>query len=99
MSGKPTQLLVLTDAERQTLQVWAHRRTTEQRLAVRAQIVLASAAGDSNTAIAQRLGIDRKTVERWRSRFIHRRLAGLVGKPRPGVRRRIIDVPVQESLL
>jgi DNA-binding CsgD family transcriptional regulator len=59
--------LVLSDAERRTLQGWATRRKTAQELALRARIVLASAEGRSNTAVAARLGISRVTVIKWRA--------------------------------
>ena len=44
--------LVLSDAERRTLQGWAVRRKTAQGLALRARIVLACAEGGSNTAVS-----------------------------------------------
>jgi len=42
--------LVLSEAERRTLENWAKRRKTAQGLALRARIVLACAEGRSNTA-------------------------------------------------
>ena len=42
--------LVLSGAERRTLENWAKRRKTAQGLALRARIVLACAEGRSNTA-------------------------------------------------
>ncbi|MFB7448819.1 helix-turn-helix domain-containing protein [Streptomyces sp. NPDC056194] len=61
--------LVLSDAERLTLENWARRRSTAQGLAQRAQIVLARARGWNSTVVAARLGTERKTVARWRTRF------------------------------
>jgi transposase len=46
--------------------------------------VLESAAGDANTVVAERLGVGRPTVGKWRSRFLEHRLDGLVDDPRPG---------------
>jgi integrase len=54
--------LVLSEAERRTLENWAKRRKTAQGLALRARIVLACAEGRSNTAVAARLGISRTTL-------------------------------------
>jgi transposase len=82
--GRPKVELVLTDEERATLQRWARRAKSSQALALRCRIVLACAEGLSNTEVAQRLNIDRKTVGKWRSRFTTRHLEGLVDEERPG---------------
>jgi transposase len=82
---------VLSDDERRTLGNWSRRRSTAQGLALRARIVLACADGGSNTAVAARLGVNRRTVTVWRARFLTRRLDGLHDEPRPGVPRTITD--------
>ena len=56
MGDSRLEPLVLSDAERQTLQGWGQRRRTAQGLTLRARIVLACAEGRSNTAVAARLG-------------------------------------------
>src|ERR671917_368121 len=81
----------LTDDERARLEAWTRRRTSAQGLAQRARIVLAAADGRSNTEIAQRVGVTRPTVAKWRNRFAERRLDGLVDEPRPGRPRTITD--------
>jgi transposase len=91
--------VVLSDAERLTLENWARRRSTAQGLAQRAQIVLACARGWNNTAVAARLDIERKTVGRWRSRFLRDRLQGLCDEPRSGVPRTITDAQVEEVVV
>ncbi|WP_345657330.1 helix-turn-helix domain-containing protein [Streptomyces siamensis] len=75
------------------------RRSTAQGLANRARKVLACAAGGNNTAVAARLGMDRKTVARWRTRFLRDRLDGLSDEPRPGVPRTITDAQVEEVVV
>jgi hypothetical protein len=52
-TGRPMPPLTLTAEEHDTLERWARRRTTAQAIALRARIVLASAAGKTNTAIAR----------------------------------------------
>jgi transposase len=91
--------LVLSEDERRTLENWVRRRSTAQGLALRARIVLACADGGSNTAVAARLGVNFKTVSRWRARFLRDRLDGLTDDPRPGVPRTITDAQVEEVVV
>src|SRR5260370_32338547 len=99
MAGKPRLPLVLTDAERRTLQGWASRRKTAQGLAQRARIVLLCADGKTNVAVAAELGITRVTVGKWRNRFVTARFAGLSDEPRPGVPRTITDAQIEEGVV
>ena len=91
--------LVLSEAERRTLESWAKRRKTAQGLALRARIVLACAEGRNNTAVAARLRVSRPMVTKWRARFLARRLDGLGDEPRPGVPRTISDARVEEVVV
>jgi transposase len=92
---RPKAELVLTDDERQTLTTWASRPKSTQRTATRARIVLACAEGLDNKAVAARLGVCSATVGTWRSRFVERRLEGLVDEPRPGAPRTVTDADVE----
>ena len=83
-TGRPKAELVLTGEEREQLVRWARRRKSSQALAQRSRIVLECAAGGTNTEVADRVGVARHTVGKWRSRFVEARLEGLVDEPRPG---------------
>jgi transposase len=82
--GRRKADLVLEEGERAQLIRWARRAKTAQYLALRAKIVLRCAEGGTNKQAAVDLGADESTVERWRARFIARRLEGLHDEPRPG---------------
>ncbi|MCQ8836592.1 IS630 family transposase, partial [Streptomyces malaysiensis] len=99
MGNTRLEPVVLSEAERLTLESWTKRRSTAQGLAVRARIVLACANGWNNTVVAARLGVGRDTVRRWRTRFLARRLDGLADEPRPGVPRTITDAQVEEVVV
>jgi transposase len=94
-TGRPKAALVVSAQQRGQLESLARRRTTAQALALRARIVLACAEGGSNTQVAERLGVIRQTVGRWRSRFIHAGVDGLLDEPRPGAPRKISDAAVE----
>src|SRR5947209_9321801 len=93
--ARPKPELVLSDDERQALTNWANRPKSTQRLALRARIALACADEPSNKAVAARLGACAATVGTWRSRFVVRRLDGLVDEPRPGAPRTVTDAAVE----
>jgi transposase len=87
-------VIVLTAAEETVLTTRAGSGRTEHRDWVRARIVLAAAAGASNTAIAAQLGLGVDTARRWRRQFCAHRLDGLVDRPRSGRTRRFTPVQV-----
>jgi transposase len=74
----------LSADERFHLESWVRSTTVQQGLAVRARIILLAAEGLSNTTIAERTGLSRQSVVKWRSRFFRRRLDGLNDNPRSG---------------
>src|SRR6266571_7589641 len=83
MSRRAT-VIALSPEEERTLQQRVHGRRVEASVAQRARIVLAAGAGEKNEAIAQREGVDRRTVGLWRQRFAQQRLPGLEDRPRAG---------------
>jgi len=97
-TGRPLKELILSDEERSTLEQWARRPKTAQRLALRSRLVLACAQGLTNTQVAQQLRVTMPTVGKWRSRFVEDRLDGLVDEPRPGTPRSVTDAQVEQII-
>ena len=64
----------------------------------RAQIVLACGAGETNTAIAKRMGLTGMTVGKWRKRYRDLGLEGLHDELRPGRPRTYEDDKVAETI-
>ncbi len=89
----------LSEQERAQLEAWARRRSSAQALAQRCRVVLLAAEGLNNTEIAERLGVRRPMVRKWRSRFAEYRLDGLIDEPRPGKPRTITDEQVEEVVV
>lgn len=96
--GRPKEPLVVSDKQRSELERLARRQKTAQSLALRARIVLACAQGGTNQAVAAQLGVVGATVGKWRQRFIHRGVDGLLDEPRPGAPRSIGDDDVERVL-
>ena len=96
--GRPLSPLTLSPSEKQQLLDWTRRPKTAQALALRARIVLLSAAGHNNTEVARRVHVSLATVGKWRQRFVLLRLDGLLDEPRPGTPRRLSDAAVERML-
>src|SRR2546430_7593511 len=97
--GRPKAELVLTEEERATLARWARRPTGPFSLAQRAAIVLGCGDGLDSTAVAAEVGVHQATVGKWRTRFLARRLDGLLDEPRPGAPRTISDEDVERVVV
>ena len=84
-TGRPKRAeIVLTPDARVQLEDFAKSRVLAHGMVRRAQIILASAAGDSNTMIARRLRLSLPTIGVWRERYLRHGLVGLYGEARPG---------------
>lgn len=89
------QIPGLTADDRRALEYWAQHSTTGEAMALRARIVLGTAAGRSDAALAEELGTTRATVGKWRRRFLERGMEGLLDEPRSGAPRRIGDAKIE----
>src|ERR1700730_7203080 len=66
---RATPALPIQQPDQKQLQQWVSALGTPRQVAVRSQIVLAAAEGQSDNAIAQQLEVSRQTVTLWRARF------------------------------
>lgn len=89
--------ITLSEEQRTTLESWSRGRKTPARLVLRAKIVLHAAEGLENREIAIKLGTDRESVGRWRTRFAKLGLAGIEqDAPRSGRKPSIPRSTVEE---
>jgi transposase len=87
--------VVLSDEERAQLEKYSRGRSFPNRLMQRAKIILMAADNLQNIDIAAQLGVMRRTVARWRSRFVINRITGIEKDAfRPGRRRKYSDAVV-----
>ncbi|MFV8607429.1 IS630-like element ISRso5 family transposase, partial [Ralstonia pseudosolanacearum] len=96
--GRPKAELVLSEDEQTQLAGMVRSRSIPAALVMRARLVLAAAAGEPNSEIAERLQLTRATVGKWRARFLERRINGLYDELRPGKPRTIDDERVAELI-
>ena len=94
-TGRPIPILILSREERERLEQWARRPKTAQALAQRARIILLCATGKTNLAVAKKMHLSNQCVGKWRSRFVTKRLDGLLDEPRPGAPRAISDREIE----
>ena len=85
--GRKSSLrIVLSPDERQTLERWQRSTTIAAGLARRGKILLLLAAGSSQSAVAQAVGVQRTVVRHWAKRFLAQRLDGLSDAPGRGAK-------------
>lgn len=82
--ARPATPITLTDDDRAVLSQWVRAGSTQQRLVLRAKIILAAAEGQATQDIAAALGQRPATVSKWRLRFAQGGIAALQDEPRPG---------------
>jgi len=96
--GRPMSPLVLDEVVAQQLQALANSRSLLHSIVQRAQIVLACGTGETNTAIAKRMGLTGMTVGKWRKRYLEQGLEGLHDELRPGRPRTYEDEDVADVI-
>ncbi len=90
--GRPKPRLVLPVEQRSHLEGLAASRSLSHGLVMRVRIILLSASGMTNKAVAAQLHLSRFTVGFWRRRFLEQGVSsGLHGELRPGRPRSIAD--------
>ena len=97
MANRAAAALGLREGDREVLARLTRATSGRAGLAQRARIVLLAADGESNTAIAGKVGVSRPTVIGWRSRYRDKGITGLddqerSGRPRTIDHRRIVSV-------
>lgn len=96
--GRPKAKLVLSEAERASLDQMRRRGSIGAAMRLRATIVARCAEGHDSVDVAEDLGITQQTVGKWRRRFLDRRLDGLFDEPRVGRPRTVTDEDVQRVI-
>lgn len=95
-AGRKGPAVTLTAQDREALERYARGRTVSQALALRARIVLATAAGKKQYEIAEELKISADTARKWARRFAKEGIDGLSDLPKPNVHRKLDDERVEE---
>jgi len=96
--GRPKAQLNLTDDVKVQLESMANSRSLPYAHVRRAQIILMSDQGLTNTEIAKKVGLSGRMVGMWRQRFIDQGLMGLYDEPKPGAPRSISDDQVAQLI-
>jgi len=100
---KPAEALRINPDQRRDVEAIVRSRTAEQRVVMRAKIIVAAADGVANLVIAHELGVSRPTVILWRARFAKGGVAALMrdaprsGRPRV-INGRKVEAVVQATL-
>lgn len=93
------EALRLREGDRGRLEAIVRASTVSAGVARRARVVLLAADGVANTEIAERTGLSRPTVLKWRDRYARAGVDALVDLPRPGRVPEIDEVAVLAETL
>jgi transposase len=84
--------------QRRVLEEFAASETPDENVRLRARIILAWIDGISGQVSAETLSTSRRTVTKWRARFVRGGVEALWDRPRPGAPRTISQQAVAELL-
>lgn len=93
-TGRPRQAIVLLEEEEEQLKAIANSRSFPHGLVTRARIIIMSAEGTPNKAIADKLDYSTQSVNLWRRRFLKGGISALHDELKPGRPRSISDEQV-----
>ena len=96
--GRPLPPLIVDDDQRAQLEAVARSTSLPHGLVLRSRMILASAEGLTNRAVAERVGTSPQTVGKWRRRFLERGVQGLHDELRPGRPRTYDDEKVAQVI-
>lgn len=68
----PSKKIILSEKQERILTENAAGTHTPLHIKIRSQIILKAANGSNNTKIKENMGIDHKTVRKWRNRYSSR---------------------------
>jgi transposase len=86
----------ITPSQRGMLEQYAAANAPDENVRLRARIILAWADGISGERSAVQLSTSRRTVTKWRARFVEGGVRALWDRPRPGAPRTISEQAVAE---
>jgi putative transposase len=90
MAARNVARSITLDADtRQQVEAFARSRSLPHALVVRAKVILMASEGMKSIDIAEKIGLSRVSVGKWRSRFAEGGLNGLYEELRPGRPRQI----------
>ena len=82
---KKSKIVVkITEEEKKKLNKIISGQKSEQRQVLRSEIILLLAQGNKEKEVAKELGINIKTVRKWRDRFVQKGIEGLEDSARSG---------------
>ncbi len=96
--ARPRKTIILNDNDKKELQKWVKGYSYSKRDSLRAQIVLLSESGKSQTEIKEELNVNIRTVFKWVNRFINKGIEGLKDAPGRGPKTTIPEETINKII-